>query len=235
MGRLTGGLMILIGMGLWYYGGINGSHVFVNLGIGSIIIGLVIAALPSGVDRGSVFITCEPFCNFLEELANELELQGNGIIIPPYENLPRGGVFLPNSRKFSLNLGKLEEGRVFVTGTESESGVLISPPPGWKIVEYVMDNVGDLAGTGMGYASSAVSSAISALGLGSAEVFEKEDGFEVFVKPVCTNPYTDPVLMAVLIGVAMGIGELLAVESVEAERDYFRVRVKKLGEVKEWL
>ena len=235
MGRLSGGLMVLVGMGLWYYGGTSGNSVFVNLGMGSIILGLVLAVLPSGVDRGSLFITCESFCSFLKNIEDELGLNGKAVIVPPNENLPRGGLFLTKSPEFSISLGRFREGEVFVVGTDRESGVLVSPPPGWNIVEYVIDNVGDLRATGLGYASSAVSSAISALGIGSAEVFEKEGELEVFVKPVCTNPHADPVLMAVLLGVAMGIEELLLIDSVDAEGDHFRARVKRMGGVEEWL
>ncbi len=94
-------------------------------------------------------------------------------------------------------LGKLDGNTVFLAGTEDESGVLIGPPPGrGGIIDYTLENVGELSGgTGIGYAASAVSSVLSALGLGSAEVFEKEDGeIEVFAKPpLCGGPaYADP-------------------------------------------
>lgn len=239
MGRILGSILLAAGIVLWYHGGVSGRTSLVNLGIGAIILGLVIAAMPSRghVDREALFLTCEPSCEFVEKLRNDLELRGKPLIIPPYENLPKGGIFFPKSGTVSLSLGKFDEGTVFVTGTEEESGVLISPPAGWALVNYIEENVGGLSGTGLGYASSAVSSGLSALGLGSAEAFEREDGtIEVFVKPLCDGPvYADPVASAVLLGIAAGMEELLRIESVENVKDYVKVTLKRLGGIERWL
>lgn len=239
MGRVVGSILVALGVGLWYYGGMTGMFSLVNLGIGSIILGLVLVALPLGgqVDREAVSLICGASAEFLRDMRDDLELKGQPIIIPPFENLPRGGIFLPKFQDVSMVLGKFEEGKVFVTGSERESGVLVAPPFGWGIVEYVLENVGDLSGTGLGYASSAVASVLSALGLGSAEVFEDENGeISVFVRPLCEGPvYADPVTSAVLIGIALGIGELLRVVSVEKRNEYVKVTLKRLGGIEKWL
>ena len=126
---------------------------------------------------------------------------------------------------------------MFITGTEDESGVLITPVPGWKIVEYTLNNVGELTGTGMGYASSAISSVLSSLGMGSGEAFEREDGrIEVFVKPLCGDPfYADPAVMATLTGIAMGVNEVLRIESSERKNDHVKLVVEPLGGIERWL
>lgn len=239
MGRLLGGVLTAAGVILWYYGGTSGTTTLVNLGIGTIILGLVAAVLPLGgqVGREVLPLTCGPSCDFFETLRRDLELEGNPVIVPPYENLLKGAVFLPKSSDFSPHLGRFGEGTVFVAGSERESGVLISPPAGWGIVEYTIENVGELAGTGLGYASSAVSSVLSALGIGSAEVFEKEDGrIEVFVRPMCDGPvYADPVSSAVLLAVAMGTGELLKVSSVERGSEHVKIVLERLGGIEKWL
>jgi len=239
MGRLLGGLITAAGVVLWYYGGTSGNTTLVNLGIGTIVLGLVAAVLPLGGQIGKEVLplVCDPSCEFVEDLRHDLELEGDPVIVPPYENLPKGAVFLPKSSDFSIHLGRFGEGTVFVTGSERESGVLINPPAGWGIVEYTLENVGELAGTGIGYASSAVSSVLSALGLGSAEVFEREDGrIEAFVRPLCDGPvYADPVSSAVLLGVAIGSGELLKVSSTEKSGEYVKIVLERLGGIERWL
>lgn len=239
MGRIWGGILVIAGIGLWYYGGTSGVPYLVNLGIGTVILGLVVAALPMGgqVEKESLVLSCDPFCGFVGNLVEDLELKGNPVVIPPYENLPSGGVFIPRSKDFRVPLGKLDGNTVFLAGTEDESGVLIGPPPGRGIIDYTLENVGELSGTGIGYAASAVSSVLSALGLGSAEVFEKEDGeIEVFAKPLCGGPaYADPAVSAVLLGIAMGSGELLEVESVENAGEHVKVTLRRLGGVERWL
>ncbi|ASJ06367.1 hypothetical protein [Thermococcus pacificus] len=239
MGRLWGSLLAIAGIALWYYGGTQGNVALVNLGIGTIILGIVLAAFPSRgyVDRDALRLSCRDFCGFVENMREGLELRGSPVVIPPYENLPRGGLFLPKNENFSLHLGKFADGAVFITGTEEESGVLMSPPPGWGILEYTLENVGELSGTGVGYASSAVSSVLSALGIGSAEAFEREDGkIELFAKPMCGDPfYADPVLSAMLLGIAMGKGEVLRVESSERANDHVKLILEPLGGIERWL
>ena len=231
--------MAVAGIALWYYGGTQGTVALVNLGIGAIILGLVLAAMPSKghVDREALVMSCGDFCGFIENMRKELELKGSPVVIPPYENLPRGGLFLPKEENFSLRLGKFADGAVFITGTEDESGILVSPVPGWGLIEYTLENVGELSGTGVGYSSSAVSSILSALGIGSAEAFEGEDGkIEVFAKPLCGGPfYADPVVSAMLIGIAMGKGEVLRVESSERANDHVKLILEPLGGIEKWL
>ena len=238
MGRTIGGALIVIGLGLWYYGGVSGVTPLVNLGIGSIILGLVLATLPlrGQVDRDSIPMVCASASEFLSNLKNDLELRGSPIVIPPFENLPRGGIFLPKSEEVSISLGKLDEKTVFVTGPEQESGVLITPPLGWDILDYAFENIGDLRGSGIGYASSAISSVLSGMGLGSAEVFEGEGKVEVFVSSPCGGSVCgDPVVSAVLLSVAIGSGELFRVLSTERKGEYIKVVLEPLGRVERWL
>ena len=238
MGKLIGGLSAAAGILLWYYGGTRGLSSLVNLGIGAIILGMVLSTLsPRGyVDREALTLSCSGFPHFLDNLKEELGLRDGAVIIPPFENLPRGGIFLPESEEFSLRLGKLDEKSPLVTGSGDESGLLISPPPGWGIIEYTLENVGEIRDTGVGYASSAVSSVLSALGLGSGEAFEEGDKIEVYAEPICDGPfYADPVASAMLIGVAMGKNEVLAVKSAERVKGYWRIVLEPLGGVKRWL
>ncbi|WP_367883090.1 hypothetical protein [Thermococcus peptonophilus] len=135
MGRISGS--VLIGLGgilLWYTGGQSGETALVNLGIGSILLGLVVFPPMPGwghVSRDALELAVEPGCTFLSNLVRDLELKGKAVVIPPYENLPEGGIFIPASEEFHVPLGgKLGEGTVLVTGTRQETGLLISPVPG---------------------------------------------------------------------------------------------------------
>ncbi|WP_297465090.1 hypothetical protein [Thermococcus sp.] len=239
MGRLWGGIIAVAGITLWYYGGTRGETALVNLGIGTIILGLVLATMPSRgyVDRKTLPLTCTNLCGFLENLRRELNLKEKPLVIPPYENLPEGGIFIPESENPIPRPGKFSRGRVLITGTPEESGLLLSPPPGWGIVEYALENVGELGGTGVGYASSVVSSVLSGLGIGSGEAFEGESGeVEVFVSPLCDGPfYADPIVSAMLLGVAMGRDEIMGVESAERVRGHWKIVLKPLGGIEKWL
>ncbi len=234
MGRISGGVLIGLGLLLWYVGGRSGGTAFVNLGIGSILLGLVLLPMPGRghVGRDALELTLKPNCAFLSNLVEDLGLRGKPVFIPPCENLPGGGLFIPASDDFSIPLGKLGGGTVLVAGPRSETGLLVSPAPGSDLLDYVDE---DLTGKGVPYAASAVSSALSALGLGRAEVFEEEGRIDVFVRPICRSPYADPVTSAVLMALAVGSGELLSVEDVRKERGYLKVTVKRLGGVERWL
>ena len=236
MGRLWGFFLIAIGAVLWYYGGAGGNGYTVNLGLGAVVLGTVLAALPPGghVEKEALYISCESFPEFIENIRENAKLEGPPIVIPPYENLPTGGIFLPESTKPSPNLGRMSSGTVFVTGGRDEAGILLTPPPGWGVIEYALENVGELRG-GAGYAASAVSSVLSALGLSSAKVFEDGERIELFVKPLCGDHVSDPAVSAMLLSVAMGRDELLAVRSVEKVRDHLKITLEPMGGVERWL
>ncbi|WP_456395678.1 hypothetical protein [Thermococcus sp.] len=240
MSRTVGAALIGIGIILWYHGGTSSNATFINLGIGSIILGLVVAAFPARgyVSREALELSCRDMAEFFEKIVDDLELEGNPVYIPPYENLPQGGVFIPKMKDFRLSLGRLDEGDVFVTGSERETGILISPPPGYELLRYFEENYGELSGTDVGYASSVISGGLGAFGIGSAEVFEEEGSIEVYIKPLLPGirrVWGDPVSSAVLLGIAMAKGGLISVEDVREANGYLRLKVRMLGSVEEWL
>lgn len=104
-GRIWGGgILVIAGIGLWYYGGgtSGGVPYLVNLGIGTVILGLVVAALPMGgqVEKESLVLSCDPFCRFVGNLVEDLELKGNPVVIPPHTRTshPEGGCSSPGQR-----------------------------------------------------------------------------------------------------------------------------------------
>lgn len=240
MGRIVGAVLIFIGILLWYYGGTSSELTLVNLGVGSIILGLVVAAFPvrGYVSREALELSLEDTGRFLERIVNDLELEGNPIYIPPYENLPRGGIFIPKGKDFSLSLGRLDEGDVFITGSERETGILISPPPGYELLRYFEENHGEIRNTDIGYASSVISGGLSALGVGSAEVFEGDGSIEVYVRPLLPGVgkvWSDPVSSSVLLGIARAANGPVSVEEVQRVKDYLKIKARVLGGMEEWL
>ncbi|WP_461866753.1 hypothetical protein [Thermococcus sp.] len=240
MSRTVGAALIGIGIILWYHGGTSSNSTLINLGIGSIILGLVIAAFPARgyVSKDVLELSCSDMGRFFEKIVEDLELEGNPIYIPPYENLPQGGVFIPKVKEFRLSLGRLDERDVFVTGSGRETGILISPPPGYELLRYFEENYGEIKNTDVGYASSVVSGGLSALGIGSAEIFEEEGFIEVYIRPLLPKSrkvWSDPVSSAVLLGVARAKDGVISVEEVQKVNEYLRLKVRVLGSVEEWL
>ncbi|ASJ01755.1 hypothetical protein A3K92_09295 [Thermococcus gorgonarius] len=208
-----------------------GNQAVVNLGIGSIILGIVAFSLPGWrclpLDTRGVLSSSS--CAFFSSLASDVGLKGKAFVIPPYENLPHGGIFIPVSSKGKPNLGRLFEGRVLYS--EPEPGLLLSPVPGWRLTEDL-----DILGSGVGYASSAVSGVLDRLGLPGPKVFEEGENIEVYVEISCREfPYADPVLSAVLVALAAGAGEVLTVEDIGEVKGYLKLLLKRAGGVEKWL
>ncbi len=231
MGKVSGVTLTALGTILWYAGGSLGNQAMVNLGVGAIILGIVAFSLPGWKCLPSEtrdVLSASP-CAFFSNLASDLELRGKAFIVPPYENLPHGGIFIPVSPKGSPNLGRLLEGRVLYS--EPEPGLLLSPVPGWKLIDGL-----ELLGAGVGYASSAVSGILDRLGLPDVKAFEDGDTVEVYVKTRCSDfPYADPVLSAVLVALAAGADEVLTVEDIGEVKGYLKLLLRKAGGVERWL
>ncbi|NJF25143.1 hypothetical protein E3E29_05660 [Thermococcus sp. Bubb.Bath] len=204
----------------------------VNLGIGAIILGIVAFSLPGWrcmpAEAGNVLTSGT--CGLFKNLAEDLELSGKAFAIPPYENLPRGGIFIPVSKNGRPNLGRLFEGRVVFS--EPEPGLLLSPVPG----QGILDEMEDVSGAGIGYAASAFSGVLGRLGLPEVKVFEDGENIEAYVETECPDfPYADPVVSALLVALAAGAGEVLVVEDTGTVKGYLKLVLRKAGGVEKWL
>jgi len=247
MGKKAGVAAIILGVALWYYGGTSNGTKFVNLGIASIILGLVITTLRGMDVREIERLTHAHVPEFIDNLRRNMKLTGDPILIPPYPNLPRGGVFLPKSKNPSIKLGMLSENELIVKGSSRESGLLLSPPPGWELLKYFEEHSGSVEGSGASYAASVASSGLSALGLGKVAVFESDDGeLEIYAEPLIDGPvYTDPVCSATLLAIARGLNSVISIEEskvadgkgkkVWSKNRKVKIKVRKLGTVKELL
>ncbi len=236
MGKKAGTVTIILGAVLWYYGGTKNVAQLVNLGIGAIILGIVLATMKGTNAKKIEKMSYEPVSEFLENLRKSMKLRGNPIIIPPYPNLPRGGVFLPTSKNPSIKLGLLDECYPIVKGSPRESGLLLTPPPGWGLLKYFEENSGSLENTDAGYAASIASSGLSSLGLGKVAVFEDRGKLEVHAEPLHEGPvYSDPVCVVTLLTIAKGTGSVLEIEKTEKKGKNVKILIRPIGKIEELL
>jgi len=231
MKRWGGFFLMGLGFLLWYAGGRSGNSAYVNLGIASLILGIVLLSLFYDENTGDSSPLCSPYCDFLERLLRDANPRGKPVVIPPYENLPEGGILFPPRDNHPIGLGRLDRNGVLL----QDGSLLVSPPPGWGVVKMATENAGDLSGVGVGYASSAVLAALNTLGAGGGEVFELEDSVEVYVRYSCAPSIFDPAVGAVLVSVALGARSLYSVESVEHRNDHLRIELRPLGGIERWL
>ncbi|WP_048150648.1 hypothetical protein [Palaeococcus ferrophilus] len=244
MKYIVSGALIAFGGLLALRGFLNGVTGYINLGIAAMVIGAVILVLkPSTYVRKEALETVlNSQKAVLDGMVDSLNLEGNAVFVPPYENLPRGGLFLPLHRDFTLDLARLDEEVVFLTDVPNEKGMgLCLLPPGANLVEKFEEHLEGPLGS-VAEAESASSAVLRALGLASTVyIEEEEENYRVVVRPgVRCSPegcsrVPCPVCSSVLLALAKATGQLIEVEGVE-KKDYgIEIRGKKLGGVREWM
>jgi len=244
--NVAGAVLIALGAVIGIAGFLNAEVKLTNLGIAGVFLGLVVLTFKSSeyVKRESVKALMEPYRRVFSTFADNLYLEGSAVFIPPYENLPRGGLFVPLHEKFELDLARLDEKTVFLTDVPNERAMgLFLGPFGDSLVEKFEEHFeGPLDGAGSGAVESVAGSVLRYLELADrVYIEEKDDGFRVVVRPTigCKPENCEkvpcPVCASVLLALAKGTGQVLAVESVE-EKDYgIEATVRKLGGVEEWM
>jgi len=249
---ITGGFLIGGGSILAYYGGMLSNPRYINLGIAGIFLGIVvISLLPSKYVKYDTFeAMIKPYLNLSKNLISNLALEGKAIFIPPYENLPNGGTFIPLKEDFELSLGKLDEEMVFLTAvsSEKEMGLLIAPPLGIRLVEKFEEySEIDLTNTELNLAVTSASSVLKALNLiGGIDLEEKDGELILYVEnlkfPFCkenTNEVCEkfpcPICSSILFSIAKSQNELIKIERITKHKDYVEVRAKRLGGVERWM
>ncbi|MFA4647663.1 hypothetical protein P8X24_10545 [Pyrococcus kukulkanii] len=219
-----------------------------NIGLAALIIGAVVLAFKSEeyVRRDTLDLVVTSVQESLKKMINDLGLEGNAVYIPPYENLPEGGIFIPLVQDYRIDLGKLSEDSVFLTevSSEREMGLLIKPPGG-KIVEKFEEHLeGEI--TSVSEVESVSTAVLRFLELAeSIHIEDAGDTFYVYVKPrnmeFCKrqvkncNQVACPICSSVLLGLAKGSGQLLESERFEIVGERVRITVKKLGGISEWM
>jgi len=216
--------LVFFGIVLWYYGGYSGLQVYANLGISSIIIGLLTLSMDNESSK-LLKSTCEAFCEILDSFnENSFPLL---IVIPPYENLPKGGLlFVSSTEDVSLGILRAKTGRISLRYSE---GYLITPVPGWGLFEEATKEVVSED------PYSGLSNFLAAEGVSSLRLFDNGDGsYVLFVKPLCLPKFFDPVVSASLLSLAVSMDSLLEVFDVDYTGEFLTLHFKPLGGVEEW-
>ena len=243
---IAGITLIAIGCVLSFKGATEGNQGLVNAGIGGIFLGVVLLTFSTTdyvkIDALKAFAT--PYVDFTKKLVESLGLMSKAVYIPPYENLPEGGVFIPLHDDFDMDLAKLDEGVMFLTdvGREKEMGLLISPL-GKELVK-MYESYAELDFTGMDVqAVENASAVLKSLGLAKSVVVERADNMiKIYVEGVrvktCSNAcerIACPICSSILLAIAKCLQELIVVESFRFVDGTIEITVKRLGGVREWM
>ncbi|ASJ03600.1 hypothetical protein A3L09_10190 [Thermococcus profundus] len=243
---IASGILIVLGVLLSVYGFLRSNQTWTNLGIAGIFLGTVVFTFKSSkyVKRDALQGVWGSYRDLLSTFSDNLYLEGKAIYIPPYRNLPRGGVFVPLHEDFDLDLARLDEGTVFLTDVPSEKqmGLLLGPFGGRLIEKYEEHFEGSLKGTGSQAVESVAGSVLRSMGLAKrVYIEEEEDSFRIVVDPgiKCTPENCErtpcPVCSSILLSLATATGELIQAESFERKDYGVEIKARKLGGVERWM
>ncbi|USS41076.1 hypothetical protein NF865_02340 [Thermococcus aggregans] len=247
--RIASASLAGIGTFLIIYGAINSNQSLVNLGFAGLFLGFVVLTFKSKeyVKREALDNLILPYIETLRRMVRDLGLEGNALYIPPYENMPEGGTFIPLHKDFDLDLGRMDEETVFLTNVanERQMGLLIRPTGADLVKKFEEHFESTLDGSGSSAVESVASSVLRALDLArGVHIDESEGGFRIIVKPtnieICRASIEDcnqtacPVCSSILLALAKGTGEVLESEDFNMGEHGIEIKAKKLGGVIEW-
>lgn len=178
---VLGSFTVLISTFILYYGITNSIISFINLGIAGFFIFVILNTLipQKMIDYSVHEALTASNSEFLKKIFENLSLCGNPIYLPPYENLENGGIFIPSSKKFTLNLSAFTKNSIFLANknASSEMGVLINPPIGHGLLKKFEENLGEsILKMDTNTAFSVMQSALSSMDLLSYIDFEEKNG-----------------------------------------------------------
>ncbi|MDK2789553.1 MAG: hypothetical protein PWP15_60 [Methanothermococcus sp.] len=128
--KIVGFLSVMLGLGFLINGYLNDIFYFINLGIGSILIGTVILIFSHEkylkYDISSTIFN--DYIDLISKLIKNLEINTKGIVIPPRHNIKNGTIFLPLNEDFEINFAVIDDNIIFVNSdNKKEMGVVFSP------------------------------------------------------------------------------------------------------------
>ena len=220
---------------------------YINLGISGIFIGLmIITFIPSNlIDINLYDSTVHSFSMFFETFKNNLNLKGNGVYIPPYTNLPKGGLFISSDKYCNIHLGNFDE-ETFKINYGNESGVLIAPPLNYSFIKEIekYSNM-DFSNSDIYTTISAVSSTLKAYGLIDTIEYEEIDNNiikltieDIKLKSclnldVKTSGIICPIISSTLHIIAKSLNQLMTIKEIEKKGNCVEITIVKLGTIDE--
>jgi len=248
--RVMGASLTGIGAFLLIYGAISSNQIYVNMGLAGLFLSFVVFTFKSKdyVKREALDHFVFPYVRLLRNMVHDLDLEGNALYIPPYENMPEGGTFIPLHEDFDLDLGRMDEKMVFLTNVanERQMGLLIRPTGVDLVKKFEEHFEGTLDGSGPSTVESVASSVLRAFDLArGVHIDEREGELRVVVKPtnmeICRaniescNQMACPVCSSILLALAKGTGEVVESESFTIKEYGIEIKAKKIGGVREWM
>lgn len=242
--NIVSGALIVFGGLLALQGFLGAAPARVNMGLAAMILGAVVFLIkPSDyVKRSSVELLTSSYFGPFRKFISSLSLEGNAVYVPPYENLPEGGIFVPLHEDFDIDPARLDESTFFLTDIPNEKsmGILITSLGTNLIAKYEEHLEGPLSS--VPELESSAGSVLKSLGL-AKRVYVEENGEEIKVivspevpcSPEGCEKVPCPVCASILLGLAKATDNLLGAKSFE-KKDYgIEIRAKKLGGVREWM
>jgi hypothetical protein len=219
-----------------------------KFGISSVIIGLIVMTFSSSstVDKdvyeSSLLSTLEFFNIFIKNAT----LKGNGVYIPPYANLPKGGTFIPLLEDFELNLAQFDE-KYIIIKRGKESGLVITPPIGYHLFKKFCDYVDIEKSKDIPSLISSISGVLKVMELvDNIECVEEEDKLTLTLENVnfdgcgrCSinvcKKMGCPICSSILFSISTFLKSPIYVENIEKEDRNVKIECKIMGKIDKYL
>ncbi len=244
--HIAGAILIAIGSILVFKGAMDGNQSMINAGIGGVFLGVVVLTFSTSdyIKYDAFKAVVLPYVELGRNLVNVLELKNKAVYIPPYSNLPDGGVFIPLHKDFDLDLAKLDRNTIFLTdvGREKEMGLLLAPLGKELMRMYESYSEIDFTNAGLHVVENA-SAVLRSLGLAkSVTVEESGDKIKVYVEGVnvdmCSKTCEQiacPICSSILLSIAKSLQELILVEEFKIDDRFVEISARRIGGIDRWM
>jgi len=245
---IAGGVLIAMGAAFTFKGAMDGDQSVINVGIGGIFLGVIVVTFSTSeyIKTDAFKAMVLPYFQLSKSLINSLKLKSTSVYIPPYGNLPEGGIFIPLHDNFDLDLAKLDEDSLFITdvGREKEMGLFLAPIGKELMKMYEQYSETDFTNAGL-HAVESAAAVLKSLGLAASVVVE-DRGTEIRVlvggmkTELCSQTCEQaacPICSSILLSIAKSIQELVVVESfkIEIEHELVEITVRRIGRINKWM
>ena len=243
---IAGVILISIGAVLAFKGAMDGNQSMINAGIGGVFLGIVVLTFSTSdyIKYDAFKAVVLPYVELAKNLANVLELKNKAVYIPPYDNLPEGGIFIPLHENFDLDLAKLDRNTMFITdvGREKEMGLLLTPLGKELMGMYESYSEMNFTNAGLHVVENA-SAVLRSLGLAkSVTVEENGNRIKVYLDGVRTNTCSKtceqiacPICSSILLSIAKSLQELILIEEFKFRDGVIEISAKRIGGIDRWM